>query len=205
METKAERTPWHERWDEGLTPWDLKGPHPLFEALLWELRHFAAWSNLKHWHVSGCGHAHDAAELARRGAVVTAIDLVPAAIEAAKKLYGDMPSLTLKAENALEVPSTECGVYDGIFDRAMLCALSGENRTAYVRACHQRLRVGGYFISIAFGKVAEPGPKAPFEMAEADLRKEFGQGWQIDLIMPRLDGPIDNKILSEWLFIAKKI
>lgn len=197
---------WRTRWQENATGWDLNGPHPLFEALLEELAAFVPWTDLRRWYVPGCGRAHDAAELTKRGAEVVATDIVPKAIEEARLNYSNLKRLDLRVENALRVQeASEIHTYNAIFDRAMLCALSGKERVAYVDACHKRLKVGGWFVSLPFAEVARPENGPPFQVSESELRQLFSHKWAISAITPRRDGAVDAKILAEFIFIARTL
>lgn len=196
---------WRDNWDSGRTMWDLGGPHPLLFELFSELEKHTQISKLHRWYVPGCGRAHDAAAIAKMGCDVTAVDIVDLAVEEAKKHYHDVNGLEIKVGDALSVDTLEYGAYDGIFDRAMMCAVEGPARSRYVEACCKKLRTGGYFISIPFAIVASPEAGPPFQISEHELRTLFGEGWGIQCLASHIDGAVDAKILEEYLFIAKKL
>ena len=204
MTISGNTTNWRDHWDKGVTAWDLGGPHPLFSVILKELEKKVSWNQLHHWHVPGCGRAHDAAALAKKGADVLASDYVDLAVAEAKKQYQNEPGLRITVADALVVEPKEIGAFDAIFDRAMLCAMSGLARSKYIDACYARLRSGGYFVSIPFAQVVVPeGP--PFEITESELRRSFAKGWDIQLLTARRDGAVGQRIVEEFLFIAQKL
>jgi SAM-dependent methyltransferase len=204
MTISGNTTNWRDHWDKGVTGWDLGGPHPLFSVLLKELESRVSWNQLQHWYVPGCGRAHDAAALANKGANVLATDYVDLAVIEARKQYQNQSGLRLAVADALAVDSKEIAAFDAVFDRAMLCAMTGFARAKYIEACRVRLRKDGYFVSIPFAQVLVPeGP--PFQMTEQELREAFGEGWEIQLLTRRSDGAVGQRITEEILFIARKL
>ena len=67
---------WAAHYAAANTPWDLGGPHPELSQRLSD-GDLAPPRDGARALVPGCGHGHDALALARRGWVVTAVDLVP--------------------------------------------------------------------------------------------------------------------------------
>ena len=198
-------THWHDRWQHGKTAWDLDGPHPLTRGLLSEVSSMDASFFSGAWMIPGCGRAHDVVELIRSGASrVMACDLVPLAMEEARSRYGDLPNVFFDCRDVSEIPVSESGAYSGIFDRAMLCALNGRERDGYVAAVRQYLRQGGVFVSIPFRQTSAPDSGPPFQISEAQLRTLFGAGWEILKLEGVISPACDQKILSEWVFIARK-
>jgi len=198
-------TMWHERWQEQKTAWDLNGPHPLTLELLSFVCSLGPMGLGRTWMIPGCGRAHDAVELLRQGiSSVVAKDLVPLAIEEAKRTYPDLKGLSLECGDVCKVDDSEIGKYDGIFDRAMLCALSGDFRLQYVRAIEKYLRPGGVFASIPFTEISEPEVGPPFSISGIELVGLFGPGFKIVKNEPRISPACGQKLLKEGLFIAIK-
>lgn len=198
-------TMWHERWAEKRTGWDLSGPHPLTSRLIEHVLKLSPEIISGRWLIPGCGRAHDAIPLLEAGAShVTGRDLVPMAIDEAKATYPGVKNLSLECGNIFDVQRGEEGIFDGIFDRAMLCALNGDDRARYVDSVTKLSRKGGIFASIPFATTSLPEAGPPFQISEAELRALFEQRWEILHLEERRDGSCDQKILSEWLFIAKK-
>jgi len=90
--------------------------------------------------VVGCGLGYDAEFLAGRGFAVTAFDLSPTAIAAAKRLYGDSPVSYLAAD-LLDLPAAWADAFDLVLDAYTVQPLYGA--------------VGGRALA------ALPGPVAP--------------------------------------------
>jgi thiopurine S-methyltransferase len=203
-ETQAleDQQPWQQRWHMQKTGWDLGGPHPLLATLLERARLEGELRPQARVYVPGCGRAHEAAFAAQQGYAVMATDFVPAAIDQARQLYGDLEALTLQVEDALVDPAA--AVYDLIIDRAMLCALAPVNRIAYVQACYDRLAPGGLFAGILFAKVGierDAGP--PFACTEAELWDLFRPRFNLVTLESRpAVGPA--VIEAEWLGIWRK-
>lgn len=198
-------TMWHQRWAEDKTAWDLNGPHPLTHELLVLALKLVPRDPRLRWLIPGCGRAHDAKELLEAGIKdVVAKDLVPKAIEEARNIYGRLAGLSFVCGDVTSISKSEELSFDGIFDRAMLCALNGVDRTNYVLAMTRLLKPGGVFASIAFARTAnlESGP--PFAITELELRQVFESCFEILHIEPRVSSACDQKILKEWLFLAKK-
>jgi thiopurine S-methyltransferase len=194
----ATRAFWTDRWQSGRTGWDHGAAHP-------ELRTLLAWA--KDYKLlpagarilePGCGRAHAGAALARLGCVVTAFDVVPEAIAAARALYGDVAGLTLLEQDALVTVDAWRGGFDAIFDRAFLCALPRPLRPAYLRAAFAHLKPGGLFLSIPFSElnIAESeGP--PFAVTMSEMATLLAPGFALLEAEPRSVAAPDSKIVVE--------
>ena len=199
-------TRWHERWAEKKTGWDLRGPHPLTAHLIDLCKQIDPQVVRGRWLIPGCGRAHDAPLLLELGAShVTGRDLVPLAIEEAQSCYGHLKNLTFECGSIYDVKHPDETSFECVFDRAMMCALSGDERRLYLQSIYKLLQKGGLFASIPFAKTHEPEMGPPFQITEGELRDSFKDGWQILHLEERQDGSCDQKILREWLFIAKKL
>lgn len=161
---------WQSRWQEKNTPWDCGRAHPQIETL------FGARQNLppqSHLLVPGCGSAHDAHWLSEQGFHVTALDFVEEAIDRAKELYGQDPHIQFLCADFLDPSlSSRLDPFDGICDRAMLCALDPSKRKAYFQSVRSLLRKGGLFFAtlfseIDYSEVDHRGP--PFFITDEEL------------------------------------
>lgn len=166
------RVDWSKKWDEGETPWDLGGPHPATEYLTEELeRMLPRFLEGKKVLIPGAGRAHDSQVFLRKLAAVEAVDLSPKACELANKLYGSHASFSaICAEISDHVAES---TYDVVFDRAMLCALSGQQRLAYVSAVTKGLKPGGVFLSVVFSAFKEQIEGPPFLVSEREVFEMF--------------------------------
>jgi thiopurine S-methyltransferase len=198
-------TTWHERWRENKTAWDLNGPHPLTRELLELTTKLVPGEPSGKWMIPGCGRAHDVKVLFRAGIKdIVAKDLVPKAIDEARNLYGSSPGLSLICGDVTDVSKSEESTFGGVFDRAMLCALNGELRSKYALAMTSLLKPGGIFASIPFAETGNPASGPPFAISESELRELFKPHFEILHLEPRVSRACDQKILKEWLFLAKK-
>ena len=196
---------WEQRWHENKTAWDLQGPHPLTGELLDYVKSEFPSAMNGRWVIPGCGRAHDGVVLLKHGASnVLARDLVPRAIEEARKLYGETPNLKLECANIFDVSHGEVAAFSGVFDRAMLCALSGTERDRYVTSVQRYLKGGGLFVSIPFAKTSQPDSGPPFQVSEEQLRQLFHKGWKILRLEGVVSSACDQKILGEWIFVAQR-
>lgn len=158
------------------------------------------------WLIPGCGRAHDAKSILARGAAgVVGKDLVPEAIFEASKLYGTIPGIFFESGDVCEIGEHDVGRFAGVFDRAMLCALGESMRRRYVEAMAAALKKGGVFTSIAFAKTSEPTVGPPFSIRDFELKNLFSQSFRIIHLEETESDACDQKILSEWIFVAVKI
>jgi SAM-dependent methyltransferase len=163
-------TDWQKRWATKATGWDLHGPHPYLHRLT---TYFPKKSRVL---VPGCGSAHDAAAIAKLGHEVDAFDLVPLAIDNARQYHPT--SVHLFVDDALQ-PKHLTGPYDIVFDRAMLCALSAEDRPTYLQHLGAYCLSGGLFAGILFAEVAQPEKGPPFAMSHAEIHELMHTHWTL--------------------------
>ncbi len=192
--------PWQELWRTGQTPWDQGAAHHELRRLL---QHAVLEGGLKAGRPifsGGCGRAHSEAALALVGYPLTAVDLVPEAIEEATKLYGQVPGLSLRAGDAKVLQPGEHGHYAAIFDRAMLCALPPADRNSYIEASKARLAPGGLWMGILFREVAsEEGP--PFAINERTASELFSEDFDLCFAGASEPTPAMRAGVQEWLCI----
>jgi len=195
---------WQDRWREGRTGWDLGGVHPFFPELMkqGDLAGLKPGAKILE---PGCGRAHTGAVLAQKGYKVTAFDVSGEAIEAAKSLYSNVANLDLLVADVFDLPPSWNDSFDGVYDRAVLCALPKASRAIYIETCARILRSGGLFLSIPFTKLnitESEGP--PFAVGAKSLNEllmnKFEKVFQSE--KPHLD--IDSKISCEMLIVWRK-
>jgi methyl halide transferase len=139
--------------DEDRPGWDMDGATPLVSELL----DLALPMGLKPQGdlvVPGCGYGHDAAELEGLGFAVTGLDFAPLAIQGAMHRYGNRV-----AWSQADWFTTHLGPWDTIFDHTCFVAMDPPRREAYVEACANHLRPGGFWLAVLFHDVnGRPGP-----------------------------------------------
>ncbi len=193
---------WQARWREGRTRWDQGREHPELARLLEHARREGELTAAARIFSAGCGRAHNEAYLARCGFEVTAVDLVPEAIDEARKLYGMIPQLHLAVQDVCVLGADELHAYGAVFDRAMLCALEPAHRPQYIEAIRERLSERGLFFSILFRSVRtlQGPPFALDETAAFDLMAaDFDLAWA-----GAAADPGEGNVSEEWLCIWRK-
>jgi SAM-dependent methyltransferase len=105
---------------------------------------------------AGCGHGWTTAEIARRGASVLGIDLLPDSIAEARRLYGRKPGVTFAAIDATALPEKAEGfaLGEGSVDRVH-CLESAfhfgpDGRRAFLEEAWRVLRPGGRLVLVDF-------------------------------------------------------
>jgi 2-polyprenyl-3-methyl-5-hydroxy-6-metoxy-1,4-benzoquinol methylase len=98
--------------------------------------------------VVGCGLGYDAEFLAGRGFAVTAFDLSPTAIAAAKRLYPDSPVTYLPAD-LLDLPAAWAGAFDLVVEAYTVQPLYGPVRERALAALSGPVAPGGSLLVIA--------------------------------------------------------
>ncbi len=182
--------------DEGRPGWDMDRATPLVEELLGLALPLGLHpgSDLV---VPGCGYGHDAVELESKGFSVTGLDFAPIAIQGAMHRYGDRVSWS-----QADWFSTHLGPWDGTFDHTCFVAMDPARRPAYVDACAEHLRPGGFWLAALFHNVnGRPGPPHALPMAEmrqlAEARFEVLHLAEAQQSHPRRAG-------REYLLVARR-
>lgn len=146
--------------DEGRPGWDMDRATPLVAEML-DLARPLGLREGASLVVPGCGYGHDAAELDAQGFAVTGLDFAPLAIQGAMQRYGHRV-----AWSQADWFSTHLGPWDAIFDHTCFVAMDPVRRPAYVEACADHLRPGGFWMAVTFHDVlGRPGPPHALPMA----------------------------------------
>lgn len=171
---------WDHRYACGDTPWDKGRAHPLIATRACE------WHNHSHRHilVPGCGTGHDAAAIATAlpGSHVTAIDLSRRALDAARKLGGDLPNLSLIEANALQWQPAQ--PFDLVWEHTFFCALHPRQRPEYLQACRRWLRPGGLLHGAFFTHLDDENDGPPWNCPSAELSALLRHAFEPPTIHP---------------------
>lgn len=194
---------WKDRWKSSQTPWDLGEAHPLCEELITLAEVEADLGQTGRFWVPGCGRGHEARFLADLGYSVLAEDMVPEAISSAHRL-GMPTGLTYRVADSLVMEEGLRHSFDGVFDRAMVCALHPNRRSDYFNTCFHYLKPGGLFLGILFGKLNQELKGPPFSLSMSDLL-EVSRGKFSVLACSEREAFGAKLILTEYLVILKKI
>jgi SAM-dependent methyltransferase len=162
---------WNRRYEEGDTPWDKGGAHPVLRDLL---THGVLAGRVL---VPGCGSGHDVRELARRGLEVVGLDVAPLAIERARE-HPLAAGETYQLADFFDLPPDLRGAFDGVFEHTCFCAIDPARRAEYVAAVASALRPQGRLLAVFY---ADPdhdeGP--PFGCTKAELDGLFGRAFRL--------------------------
>jgi SAM-dependent methyltransferase len=185
----------------GLTPWNRETPHPFLAASLAELTPAAGERALE----LGCGTGTNAVHLAERGWAVTALDMVPRALDLGRqRAHRAGVDVAFIRADATKLDSvTEVGDdYGLIVDIGCFHAIPAGDRDGYVRGVTAAAAPGATLLLIGqFARPARDSRKAGLTPTEVEER--FA-GWTLEhremlSTQPRGDSPADH--VSEWFEI----
>ena len=154
----------------------------------------------------GCGRGQFTPELARRGWRAVGVDLVPAAVEAARARTTE--PVTYAVGDVTDLPAADLGTFDLFLDIGCLQGLDARQRRAEGRGVTALSRPGSTVLLLAFGtgplrswiggvsrtEVEEAFPD--WEVLAVDAADTAGLGWPMSTTAPawyrlgrRVDGP----------------
>jgi SAM-dependent methyltransferase len=147
---------WNQRYVSGDTPWDTGRPSAELIRVLaeWDIRPCRVLE-------LGCGTGVNAVYLAQHGFDVTACDVAPRAIEAAKsRADAAGVKVSLFVADVLELP--DLGDFPLVFDRGLYHAVRRENLEGFLKTLARVTRPGSLYLTLAGNandpQAAEPGP-----------------------------------------------
>ena len=161
---------WEQRYREGRTRWDLRGPTPVFVQLL-ESGEAPPPGKVA---VLGCGTGHDVLLFARHGFEATGFDFAPSAVQAgaaAAKAARLEARARFEQADIFDLPARYPGAFDYILERACFCAIDPADRERYVEVAHRILKPGGRLIGDFFIGPSEHGP--PFAAIPEEIQRYF--------------------------------
>jgi len=161
-------TYFEQRYAEGGAPWDIGKPQPEIVALEGAGAFGARVLDV------GCGTGENALFLASRGHDVTGVDVVLAAIEAARA-KADSRGLHVRFEvgDVLHVLPRLGESFDAVTDVGFFHALSDEQRADFAEVLAGVLAPGGIYAMLCFSDRV-PGYLGPRRVSEAEIRATFG-------------------------------
>lgn len=179
---QKDRDQWDKRYRGDQLPWDTGRPSTELENLVRSGK-VPVGKALE----LGCGHGTNALLLAERGFDVTAADVSPAAITAAKRravkkrLQVEFRVADLTAEPDLGGP------YDFLFDRGLYHAIRLADVAAFLRLLRNVSREGTLYLCLC-GNAKEKQEPGPPTVTEEEIRAELGSLFEIlDLHEVRFD------------------
>ena len=126
--------------------------------------------------VPGCGRGHEARLLAGLGARVTAIDIAPAAIAAARACGPADAAIDYRVLDLFDLSRTP-GRFDLIVEHTCFCAIEPARREEYVDQVAAVLAPGGALVGLFYAHGRPGGP--PFTVDADELRVRFGRRFAV--------------------------
>lgn len=189
---------WASRYAAGDTPWDKAVPAPpLMEGIA---RGLFSGRIL----VPGCGKGHDANALAQvPGCSVVGLDIVPEAVEAARRAYV-RPGVPVEfvVADFFNPPSAYTDAFDAVVEHTCFCAIDPAMREAYAASAARVLRRGGILFGIFFiNPDTEAGP--PHKVSREEIAGIFEQHFEsIDEWVPA--GAFPGREGRELVLVLRK-
>jgi SAM-dependent methyltransferase len=120
----------------------------------------------------GTGPGHNAVAIARAGASVLAIDLVPAAVEKARAAAADA-GVAIEAEVGDALALGALGRrFDAVLDSGTFHVFSDADRVRYAESVASILAPGGRLFLLCFSDEQPPGP-GPRHVSRAEIQATF--------------------------------
>jgi SAM-dependent methyltransferase len=161
----------------GAAPWDINEPQPEIVAL-----QDAGTFGPRVLDV-GCGTGQTALFLASRGHDVVGVDVVPAAIEEAKRRATERGlDICFCAADVLDVLPDLVGRFHSVTDVGFFHSLSDEQRADFAIKLAEKLAPGGVYAMLCFSERV-PGTWGPRRVSASDIREAFdAEEWRVRVI-----------------------
>jgi len=164
--TPATDNEWEARYRRGETGWDRGAVSPAVD-------HWRASGALQPGDrllIPGCGRGHEVVTLARAGFAVTAVDLAPSAVAAARAAL-DAAGAAAEVVEADLLAWEPDAPFDAVYEQTCLCALDPAHWPAYQSRLAAWLRPGGRLLAHFIQTGRDGGP--PFHCDVATMRTLF--------------------------------
>jgi len=184
---------WQEKYDLGLTKWDLGTISPPLKAYIDQLKEKDCRIL-----IPGCGHAYEAAYLFQLGFTnVYIVDIVEEPLRVFQSKNPAFPSNHILCQDFFKLEQT----FDLILEQTFFCAILPEQRLEYLKKVQTLLKANGKFVGLLFDREFESGP--PFGGNKADYEQLFSSVFSTSKIEPCYNSLAPRKG-SEVFFIAQK-
>ncbi|KAJ0969355.1 hypothetical protein J5N97_022232 [Dioscorea zingiberensis] len=157
---------WEKCWEEGLTPWDLGQPTPIFTHLL-------QTGNLPKGRVfiPGCGSGYDVVAIAGPERHVVGLDISYTAMKRAEELSSSSPNASyctfLAADFFTYQPSE---LFDLIIDYTFFCAIDPTMRAAWAKKIGDILKPDGELLTLMF-PIGDEAGGPPYSVSVPEYEK----------------------------------
>ena len=138
--------------------------------------------------VVGCGLGDDAEALASAGYAVTAFDIAPTAIAAARRRFPET-RVRYEVADVLAPPESWAGRFDLVFESYTLQSIPAAPRAVAMRSIARCVAPTGRLVVLCRGREDEPpSPHPPFPLSDADLGGFLEHGLVVRSFERFLDG-----------------
>lgn len=162
--------------EAAVVPWDDRVPNP--HLIEW-LDETPGDGRGKSALDLGCGYGENAAELARRGYLVSACDVSPTALETARRRHPKTP-VAWHALDAAHPPSHWRGAFDLVTEIYTLQVLPPSKRDALYEVLPWLVRRGGTLLVVARGRdTHEPPGEMPWPLTVPELVSLGSPGFEL--------------------------
>ena len=157
---------------QAVVPWDRRAPHPLLvEWAATQPPPGTAHRAL----VIGCGLGEDAAYLSSLGWGVTAFDISPSAIAAARRRFPTVPA-DFRVADLLNPPEEWAGRFDLVLETYTTQSLPVRLRSAVTRHVRRFVAVGGTLLVLAEAEDEHSAAGPPWPLTREEVAAFAGEG-----------------------------
>lgn len=186
---------WSQIYQTETPGWELNQASPVFTEMMQRLK--LPRSRVL---VLGCGTGNDAAEFAKHGHIVTAVDFSDDALAKAKEKYGHLPALKFEKHDAFALPESFDHSFDVIVEHTCFCAIPPDKRNELISVWRRCLAPGGHLLAILFTMERRSAP--PFGGSEWEYRERLKKYFHF-LFWGRWQNSIDRRQGKELFIYAK--
>ena len=183
----------------GVPPWDIGRPQPVFAKLAFS-------EDLGDDIIDvGCGTGEHAMFFALSGYKVLGVDSAPRAIERARSKASERGS---KAEfmvaDALHLADLH-RKFDVAIDSGLFHVFSDRDRSAYVESLRDVLRPQGRYYMLCFSDKEPVGWGGPRRIFKREILASFSDGWHVDYVRPaKFESAFHNRGGEAWFSKATR-
>ena len=169
---------WNNKYLNNEDGWDIGKPTPIFVDYENQLV-----ENSKIL-IPGCGRGYDAIYLSSKGHDVDALDFSSIAIDYLKKTSASKGLVINTIEsNFFTLSNKYNNTYDYIFEYTFFCAISPDDRLAYVKKCNDLLKKKGSIIAVFLPlSTQEDSLNPPYQVKKNHVIKYFKDYFNIEFI-----------------------
>jgi SAM-dependent methyltransferase len=160
---------------QAVVPWDRQAPHPLLVE--WADAQPAPQASHQAL-VIGCGLGEDAAYLSGLGWGVTAFDISPSAIRAARRRFPTVPA-DFRVADLLNPPDEWTGRFDLVLDTYTTQSLPVRLRPTITRHIRRFVAVGGTLLLLAVAEDEHSATGPPWPLTREEVTGFGGDGLRL--------------------------